>query len=48
MLEAINRDGAFVRVPAGTMFYLYVQDTIDINKAVIGGSIVADGFKQVK
>jgi hypothetical protein len=48
MLEAINRDGAFVRVPAGTMFYLYVQDTIDMNKAAIGGSIVADGFKQVK
>jgi hypothetical protein len=48
MLEAINRDGAFVRVPAGTMFYLYVQDTIDMNKAQIGGSIVADGFKQVK
>jgi hypothetical protein len=31
MLEAINRDGAFVRVPAGTMFYLYVQDTIDVS-----------------
>jgi hypothetical protein len=38
MLEAINRDGAFVRVPAGTLFYLYVTQTIDMNKADIGRS----------
>jgi hypothetical protein len=27
--EAIERDGIFVRVPAGKQFYLYVTQTLD-------------------
>ena len=38
MLDAISRDGAFVRVPAGRFFYLYVTQTIDKNKAFPGAS----------
>ncbi|MDR2463630.1 MAG: TrbI/VirB10 family protein [Verrucomicrobiales bacterium] len=38
MLEAIRRDGFFVRVPAGTTFYLYVTQTIDLADAAIGAS----------
>lgn len=37
MMETIERDGAFVRVPAGTVFYLYTLETIDMSKASIGG-----------
>ena len=38
MLDAISRDGVFVRVPAGRFFYLYVTQTIDKNKAFPGAS----------
>ena len=38
MLDAISRDGAFVRVPAGRFFYLYVTQSIDKNKAYPGAS----------
>lgn len=38
MLDAITRDGVFVRVPAGTSFYLYVMQTIDKSKAVPGAT----------
>jgi hypothetical protein len=46
MLEAIERDGAFVRVPAGTMFYLYVLEPIDMSKAKIGEKPVKTGEKE--
>jgi hypothetical protein len=35
--DAIERDGFFVRVPAGKQFYLYVQQAIDLGKATVGG-----------
>jgi hypothetical protein len=38
ILETIQRDGFYVRVPAGKEFYLYVTQTIDKSDAVIGGS----------
>ncbi len=37
--QAIDRDGFYVRVPAGTQFYLYVTQTLDKNDAKIGGSL---------
>ncbi len=46
ILDTIKRDGVFVRVPAGTDFYLYVTQTIDAAQARVGASIgmrVADG-----
>ena len=36
--DSIQRDGFYVRVPAGKQFYLYVTQTIDESEAVIGGT----------
>jgi hypothetical protein len=36
--DSIQRDGFYVRVPAGKQFYLYVTQTIDRNNAAIGES----------
>lgn len=36
--QFIQRDGFYVRVPAGKQFYLYVAQTIDENDATIGGT----------
>lgn len=36
--ETIQRDGFYVRVPAGKQFYVYVTQTIDKAKAQIGGT----------
>jgi|SRR5579862_1437951 len=41
ILETIQRDGFYVRVAAGKQFYLYVTQTIDRSKAVIGGTRLA-------
>jgi len=38
ILDTIQRDGFYVRVPAGKEFYLYVTQTIDKSEAVVGGS----------
>ena len=38
ILDAIERDGFYVRVPSGKQFYLYVLQTIDRSAAEIGGS----------
>jgi hypothetical protein len=38
ILDTIQRDGFYVRVPAGKQFYLYATQTIDKEKAVIGGT----------
>jgi hypothetical protein len=38
ILTAIERDGFYVRVPAGKQFYLYVTQTLDQGDAKIGGS----------
>lgn len=47
ILEAIKRDGFYVRVPAGKQFYIYVTQTIDRQNARKGGSMVRD-LEQVK
>ncbi|SRR5579862_1298214 len=41
ILDTIERDGFYVRVSAGKQFYLYVTQTIDTSKAVIGGTRLA-------
>lgn len=38
ILEAIQRDGFYVRVASGKQFYLYIVQTIDRSEAVIGGT----------
>src|SRR5207249_3193843 len=39
ILEAIQRDGFYVRVPSGKQFYLYVLQTVDRADALIGASM---------
>jgi hypothetical protein len=39
--DTIQRDGFYVRVPAGKQFYLYVTQTIDQNEATIGGTLLS-------
>ena len=41
ILETIQRDGFYVRVPAGKEFYLYVTQTIDKSDAVVGATRAA-------
>lgn len=41
ILDTIQRDGFYVRVPAGKQFYLYVTQTLDRSKAIVGGTRVA-------
>ena len=41
ILETIQRDGFYVRVAAGKQFYLYVTQTMDRSKAIIGGTRLA-------
>jgi len=36
IFNTIERDGFYVRVPAGKQFYLYVTETLDISKAANG------------
>ncbi|HEX5398256.1 MAG TPA: TrbI/VirB10 family protein [Verrucomicrobiae bacterium] len=38
ILDSIERDGFYVRVPAGKQFYLYVTQTIDESDATVGGT----------
>ena len=38
ILTSIERDGFYVRVPAGKQFYLYVTQTLDRDTAIIGGT----------
>jgi hypothetical protein len=38
--DSIKRDGFYVRVPAGKQFYLYVTQTIDLDNARRGQSLV--------
>ncbi|MBC8166510.1 MAG: TrbI/VirB10 family protein [Bryobacteraceae bacterium] len=39
--QSIERDGFYVRVPAGKQFYLYVTQTMDRADAKLGGDLVA-------
>jgi hypothetical protein len=36
LLEKLDKDPFYVRVPAGTTFYLYVTQTVDLGKATVG------------
>lgn len=38
ILDTIQQDGFYVRVPAGKEFYLYVTQTIDKSDAMVGGT----------
>ena len=38
VMNAIEKDGFFIRVPAAKLFYLYVTDDILTGKATVGGS----------
>lgn len=38
ILESIQKDGFYVRVPSGKQFYLYVIQTIDLADAMLGGT----------
>lgn len=38
IMDTIEREGFFVRVPAGKQFYLYVTQTVDASKASLGGT----------
>jgi len=40
--DSIQRDGFYVRVPAGKQFYLYVTQTIDESDAAIGETRLSD------
>ena len=42
ILQSIQRDGFYVRVPAGKQFYLYVTQTLDRTDASIGGTRVQE------
>jgi hypothetical protein len=41
ILQTIERDGFYVRVPAGKQFYLYITQTVDEDDAKIGGTMTA-------
>lgn len=38
IMDTIEREGFFVRVPAGKQFYLYVTQTVDASRASLGGT----------
>ena len=48
ILDSINRDGVFVRVPAGKEFYVYVTQTLDVGKATVGNVAVAKREAEVQ
>jgi hypothetical protein len=39
--QTIERDGFYVRVPAGKQFYLYITQTVDRSEAQIGGTTIS-------
>jgi hypothetical protein len=46
--DSIKRDGFYVRVPAGKQFYLYVEETIDLQKARRGESTLSQEKSETK
>ena len=46
ILTSIERDGFYVRVPAGKQFYLYVTQTVDQEDAKIGGTSAQQAIAQ--
>lgn len=45
LLQSLNKDPYYVRVPAGTPFYLYVTQTVDLSKATVGLSSLSSNPK---
>ena len=43
MLDSIQKDGFYVRVPSGKQFYLYVLQTIDAADASLGRAATTTG-----
>ena len=41
--DTVKREGIFIRVPAGTDFYLYVTQTIDAGQARVGATMAMHG-----
>jgi hypothetical protein len=48
ILDTIKKQGVFVRVPAGKQFYLYITQTLDMDKARIGNMRTADRLTLAK
>jgi hypothetical protein len=46
ILKSIERDGFFVRVPAGKQFYVYCSEAIDLSRAKIGADNERDARAQ--
>jgi hypothetical protein len=46
ILKSIERDGFFVRVPAGKQFYVYCSEAIDLSRARIGADDERDARAQ--
>jgi Bacterial conjugation TrbI-like protein len=46
ILKSIERDGFFVRVPAGKQFYVYCSEAIDLSRAKIGADDERDARAQ--
>jgi Bacterial conjugation TrbI-like protein len=46
ILQAIQRDGFFIRVEAGKQFYVYIRQVINLNDAVVGGDPVRKRMKK--
>lgn len=38
IMDSIEREGFYVRVPAGKQFYVYLTQTVDVAKATVGGT----------
>jgi hypothetical protein len=36
LLEQLDKNPFYIRVPAGTTFYLYITQTVDLAKATVG------------
>jgi hypothetical protein len=41
--DTVKREGIFIRVPAGTDFYLYITQTIDASQARVGATMALHG-----
>jgi hypothetical protein len=46
ILKSIERDGFFVRVPAGKQFYVYCSEAVDLSRAKIGADDERDARAQ--
>jgi hypothetical protein len=45
--QAIERDGFFVRVPAGKQYYVYCTEAIDLSRAKVGGDDEREARRQI-